>query len=490
MATLVELLRENTMLDRSAIGHLQRLVGSWGMLADFCFGDLLLFSPISGEAGSQFVVVGQIRPTTGQTLYRDDLVGDVVDEVGRPLLARSWRLEQIIDGEYETSQGERARVQCIPVRWNGRMLGVLTRESAPSVGRRLGELERRYLATFEQFARMISEGDFPFATEDASTGLVPRVGDGVVILDEGARVEYASPNAISALHRMGVHPNTEGMRLGEIGFPDGAVRSSFAFGVPVSEEVTRGTGGEITVVVRCIPLLREGAVVGAVVLVRDVTDLRRRDRMLLSMDATIREVHHRVKNNLQTISSLLRLQARRIDAPEARAAISESVRRIRAIALVHEKLSTAPNEQASFDEIVRPLVQLVEEGLLTPDRPVHIEVKGEAGELPAQVATPLALVLAELLQNAVDHAFPLDPVEPGRVTVELEREDEQVTVRVRDNGRGLPENFSLENASGLGLTIVRALVTSELGGEIVMVTEAGTIVELRVPVHPPAPVET
>jgi two-component system, sensor histidine kinase PdtaS len=488
MATLVELLRSQTRLDPSGIGHLQRLVGAWGMLADFCFADLLLFAPTSGGDGASFVVVGQIRPTTGQTLYRDDLVGELFDDVSRPLVARSWRLEQIIDGEIETPQGERARVQCIPVRWKGRMLGVMTRESAPSVGRRQGELERRYLATFEQFAHMISAGEFPYPTEDASTGLVPRVGDGVILLDEGARVEYSSPNAVSALHRMGLHANAAGMRLGEIGFPDSAVRSAFAFGVPVSEEVARPS--DTTIVVRCIPLLREGGVDGAVVLIRDVSDLRRRDRMLLSKDATIREVHHRVKNNLQTISALLRLQARRTQAEEAKAAINESERRIRAIALVHETLSKAPSEQASFDEIVRPLVHMVEEGLLTPERPVHVEVKGEAGDLPAQVATPLALVIAELLQNAVDHAFPLDPIEPGQVTVELDRDDDLLTVRVRDNGRGLPDGFSLEQSTGLGLTIVRALVTSELGGTLEMTSDGGTIAELRVPANPPEPVET
>ena len=87
---------------------------------------------------------------------------------------------------------------------------------------------------------------------------------------------------------------------------------------------------------RCIPLVEGGSVVGGVLLVRDVSELRVRDRLLLSKDATIREIHHRVKNNLQTISSLLRLQSRRLTNEEAKAAVNESVRRIRTIALVHE----------------------------------------------------------------------------------------------------------------------------------------------------------
>src|SRR3546814_12726018 len=109
---------------------------------------------------------------------------------------------------------------------------------------------------------------------------------------------------------------------------------AFSIGAPVTEEVEHG--GEVTVLIRCIPLIDHGIVSGAVVLTRDISDLRRRDRLLLSKDATIREIHHRVKNNLQTISSLLRLQARRFASPEAKLAIEEPVRRIRSIARVHE----------------------------------------------------------------------------------------------------------------------------------------------------------
>src|SRR5207244_9790172 len=121
-----------------------------------------------------------------------------------------------------------------------------------------------------------------------------------------------------------------------------------------------------------------GKVTGAVVILRDITDLRRRDRLLLSKDATIREVHHRVKNNLQTISSLLRIQGRRLENPEAKLAIEESVRRIRSIALVHETLSRASGEELEFDQILRQLTRMAEEGLVMPDHAVHIEVVGDA----------------------------------------------------------------------------------------------------------------
>jgi len=254
-----------------------------------------------------------------------------------------------------------------------------------------------------------------------------------------------------------------------------------AIGAPVTEEIERGQ--EVTVLLRCLPLVDDGNVTGALVLLRDISELRRRDRLLISMDATIREIHHRVKNNLQTISSLLRLQSRRLDSPEAKDALEESVRRIRSIALVHETLSRETGDDVQFNDIVRPLVRMVEESLLSPDRPVRVVVEGDAGKLPARVATPLAVVLTELLQNAVDHGYPRDGA-GGTVLVTLENDGRDLILRVVDDGVGLAEGFQMEEAAGLGLSIVRSLVTSQMEGSIDMHTNEtgrGTAVDVRVP---------
>ena len=252
--------------------------------------------------------------------------------------------------------------------------------------------------------------------------------------------------------------------------------------MPVIEEIERD---DASILLRVIPLLEDRKPAGALILLRDVTDLRRRDRMLMSKDATIREIHHRVKNNLQTIAALLRLQGRRLDSPEARQAIKESERRIRSIAIVHETLSREAREEVEFSDIVKPLVRVVEESVSTgEDVGVRFEVEGDAGELPGEVATSLAVVLNELMQNAVDHAFPQDdsdlPVR-GLVVVRLSRSRQDVLVEVVDDGVGLPEGFSLDQAKGLGLSIVQALVTGELAGTIEFHREKGTRVELRIP---------
>ena len=307
------------------------------------------------------------------------------------------------------------------------------RRAHPRVGRS-GRAARRASSSaptssiFDRFAEMIAEGSFPYPTRGADSTAAPRVGDGVMSLDGDGRVAYLSPNANSALHRVGIHANAVGMRLAELGFHDDMVRKAYEQRIPVVEEFEQAA--DVALLCRCMPILAGGEVVGGVLLVRDVTDLRKRDRLLISKDATIREIHHRVKNNLQTISSLLRLQARRLENPEAKAAVSESVRRIRTIALVHESLSREPGDDVTFIEIVRPLLRLAEESLQSPDRPVHFSLAGDGGRIPARVATPLSVVLTELLQNAVDHGFP-EGSGGGEVVVSLDNDERAAAHRRR-----------------------------------------------------------
>jgi two-component sensor histidine kinase len=342
---------------------------------------------------------------------------------------------------------------------------------------------------------MVAQGLFPFEGRIADASVAPRVGDGAIVLDAQTRVRYASPNAVSALHRVGISTNAIGQTLAELGVAESAARNAYERKEPVIEEIEQTA--EVTLLTRSIPLLVEHGdavdVVGGVLLLRDVSELRRRDRLLLTKDATIREIHHRVKNNLQTISSLLRLQARRLESVEAKEAVAESVRRIRTIALVHETLSREPGEDIAFIEIVRPLLRLVEEGLQSADRPVQFAVKGDGGRMPATVS----VVILELLQNAVDHGFP-EGSAGGSVLVTLSHDDDALYVRVLNNGIGLSPTFDFSSATGLGLSIVRTLVTTELAGTIAMRAGAksdgdatgiagmtdgqGTVVDLRVPI--------
>ena len=480
MATLVELLHDRATVPAPVVDHLQRLVGTWGVLSDLSFSDLLLFVPAADHPGN-FVVVGQVRPTTSQTLYLEDLLGREVTGSERPMLSRAWSLGAVVEGELRAAaRGEPARVVCIPVRFAGEIVAVMTREAPYGVGRRPGELERVYVGVFDRIARMVAAGTYPFPLDEPLSSEPPRVGDGVMVLDASSRVDYASPNAVNAMHRLGVYRGVLGSSLEELGLEHSPVPRAYRDLSPASEELELG---EVAVFIRCIPLLEQGKLTGALILVRDVTDIRRRDRLLLSKDVAIREVHHRVKNNLQTISSLLRLQARRLPRGEARHALDEAERRVRSIAVVHEILSRDTADEFDFNDIVPSLVRMAED-LSSTARPVRVTWSGEAGQMGAQVATPLAVALNELMQNAVEHAFVSCPGEPdARVHVGLARRRDELVVEVHDNGTGLPPGFSVDSTATLGLSIVRGLVNGQLGGRIEMQSNGrGTLARLVVPV--------
>jgi two-component sensor histidine kinase len=312
------------------------------------------------------------------------------------------------------------------------------------------------------------------------------VGDGLVRLDADGTVAFASPNALSAYRRLGHLGDLVGLRLAEVTAAL-ADRSRSPLDEPVALVASgraprRGEieAGDAVVQLRSIPLRPGGAHIGALVLVHDVTELRRRERQLVGKDATIREIHHRVKNNLQTVAALLRLQARRMAVPEAREALEESVRRVSSIAVVHETLSGTLDESVRFDDIAERLSSVVSD--MAQPVPVRVRRTGSFGVLPAEVATPLAMVLAELLQNAAEHGF-AGATGAGTVVVEAARgEGGWLRMSVRDDGRGLPAGFRVDSSDRLGLQIVRTLVETELGGrlDIESLPTGGTVATVEV----------
>ncbi len=255
------------------------------------------------------------------------------------------------------------------------------------------------------------------------------------------------------------------------------VLDSLAGGSSMRLEVDAGGAA---ILLRTLPLMAHHESLGAAVLIRDVTEIKRRDRALLSKDATIREIHHRVKNNLQTVAALLRLQARRTTNPEGREALIESVRRVSSIALVHDALSMSVDEEVNLDEVVDRILPIMND-LAGVDSRVRAERVGTLGTLDNDRATALIMVITELVQNAIEHAY--DSAGGGSVTIRAERSSRWLDLVVHDDGRGLPAGFSLEKSDRLGLQIVRTLVSTELDGSLGMhdAPGGGTDVVLRLP---------
>ncbi len=488
MSTLGDLLAEHTVLPGNAVDHLHAVVGEWQLLADLSFADYLMW--VRRDDGV-LACVAQVRPNTAHTVLLADAVGTLAEPADMPVVSTAFEsgaiARQSIAGHGE-SPG--LNVEAVPVRHGQRAVAVLTHQTALAARPKASPLENAYLDCARDLLHMLSDGTFPNVGDLAMSRSSPRVGDGFIRLDVGGGVVFASPNAISAYHRMGLASELEGHNLVAVTRPlisdpfeaqelANHVRDSLAGGSSMRMEVDAGGAA---VLLRTLPLMVHGAGAGAAVLIRDVTEVKRRDRALLSKDATIREIHHRVKNNLQTVAALLRLQARRSNNPESREALIESVRRVSSIALVHDALSMSVNEEVNLDEVVDRILPIMND-VATVHTPIRITRLGDLGVLDADRATALIMVITELVQNAIEHAY--DAASPqGCVTIRADRSARWLDVVVHDDGRGLPEGFSLEKSDRLGLQIVRTLVSAELDGSLGMheAPGGGTDVVLRVPI--------
>ena len=209
-----DLVRQHTALDDSDLEWLHLLVSEWQLLSDLSFADLVLWVPT--RDGTRYVSVAQMRPNTGPTSYQDDMVGHLVPRGRRPLLDAALDEGRIVrEGDPEWREEVPVRVESIPVRREGRVLGVIARNTNLLTVRTPSRLELTYLQSASDLAQMIAAGAFPFPGQQVDMDASPRVGDGLIRLDADGVVQYASPNALSAYHRLGLAADLVGHHLGQ-----------------------------------------------------------------------------------------------------------------------------------------------------------------------------------------------------------------------------------------------------------------------------------
>ena len=481
-----------TLFDRQ-VAWLFQLVSECQLLADLAFADIVIWAPTSHGS---FVAVSHLRPSSAATLFYRDVVETEIRPEWVELVSRAFTQGEIVDSKvpdgYEKAP---TRIRAIPIRMGRRSDGVTADDAVIAVLTRhanLGEarIPSRQELTFNECAsdlfQMISEGSFPDPdTPSAPAQGAPRASDGLIRMDENGRVTFASPNALSAFRRMGFQDELEGTILAEVtaGMLQGTLIVDESLPLVVTGRAPWRTdieSGGVNVTLRAIPLRRKGERFGAVVLSRDVTQVRLREKEMITKDATIREIHHRVKNNLQTVASLLRIQARRTHNESAKEALGQAMRRVAAIAVVHDTLSEGLSQNVDFDEVFDRVLMLVAEVASGSQQIVKPRLDGSFGILPSEYATPLALVLTELVTNAVEHG--LKDKDDGEILISVLRTEQRLEVAVLDNGSGMSTSSV---GDGLGTQIVRTLVEGELGGSIDWHTRSGggTDVTITVPMQ-------
>jgi two-component sensor histidine kinase len=477
MASIEDYVQGRSSLSPDQIHRLRELVADWQLLADLSFADLILWVPLRKDFKSWptgYVAVAHIRPTTAATIFPLDVIGDEISYGARPHIDQALSGAEIVrDTQPEALGDHMVKEETIPVMVGDQVIGVISRHRDSDLMRQPSRLELNYREIAHNLYRMIAEGTFPYPDAGSLFDPAPRVGDGLIRLDVNGVISYASPNARSAFSRLGWVSEVEGHVLGDVAQSLARIRpdaheETIALGLTgkaLKRVEIENVGGTIDFTV--LPLIRSGDRIGAIVMLNNVTELRRRERELVTKDATIREIHHRVKNNLQTVSALLRLQARRIEDPGASAALNEAVRRIASIALVHETLSNSRDSSVAFDDVLDSLVTHALE--LSPRmNELRIDRTGSFGSLEPRIATPLALVITELIHNALEHGLAEEGLALG---IHVSSSASELSVTISDDGVGFPEGFDIATSANLGLQIVRTLTENELRGTLSLITD-------------------
>lgn len=488
MGQLDDLVRGRSALTPTQIHRLHELTADWQMLSDLSFADLILWVPLRKDSKSWptgHIAVAHIRPTTAATVFAHDVIGEEIAWGIRGRIDAALSNGEIIrDSEPEQIGELMIKEETIPVAFEGQVIATISRHRNAELMRSPSRLELNYREIAHNLYRMVAEGTFPYPDAISLFDPLPRVGDGLIRLDVNGVISYASPNARSAFSRLGWGNELEGYSLGEVAESltkarrdahEEGLKSSLS-GRALRRVECENVDGTIDLLV--MPLIQSNDRIGAIVLLHNITEVRRRDRELITKDATIREVHHRVKNNLQTVSALLRLQSRRIEDPAASAALEEAVRRIGSIAMVHETLSGSTEETVAFDEVLDRLISNARE--LNPRvNTISIEREGQIGTLEPRLATPLALVVTELIHNALEHGL---TAQGDALRIVVQRDEDEIAIRIFDNGVGLPTDFDLAISSNLGLQIVRTLTENELKGELNLLSgPEGTSASVKFP---------
>lgn len=466
---------------------LDAFVSQWHLLADLSFSDLVLWRA-EGDDGEVFECTAQIRPVTGPTALEDDIVGERIEYDPEHQVTVAFMSHEIAETSNNAlSAGIPVDVWAIPVLRHGRPIAVIERHTNQMGVRANGALEENFLEAAEILTQMLMRGEFPLVPP-SDKALAPRAADGVVRVQPDGIISYASPNAITGFRRLGAVGDIEGEHFREL--TRRLRRGVESMGQTVGADIGGRLTLEFDVEVRnasmrfvVLPLWLEFTSAGMLVLCRDTTDLRRRDRMLVTKDATIREIHHRVKNNLQTVAALLRMQSRRLESADGKEALRDAMRRVSSIAMVHETLSYSLVEEVAFDEVCDKILEMVGD-LAASAGTVRAHRRGTFGVIPAEMATSLSMVITELCQNAVEHGL---SSASGVVEVVPRREGNLLTIEILDGGQGLPEGFAIEGQKSLGLSIISTLI-HDLKGTLALENRTdthGTVARIVLPVPGP-----
>ena len=284
--------------------------------------------------------------------------------------------------------------------------------------------------------------------------------DGVIIFDEAGTILYGNNSAIRLVDLLGfdrrlvgssIFGSTLKLSLVKQVLQErrGAVMDEIYDGMVIGQTV--------------IPVVSSRFGNRSILLLQDKTIVSRKEQELLVKNSVIKEIHHRVKNNLQTVAGLLRMEARRSDSTEVKLALQEGISRIESMALVHDIVSHYDEDYVELRRIYDELSRLLKISMLRNTSSVTFEYNGDEVQLRSNRAGYVSLILNELISNSLEHGIGDGT---GLIYLRVKDGGETVSMSLQDSGKGFPEEFDLRQSKRLGLQIINNLVVNELRGSL------------------------
>lgn len=438
---IYQLCRKYTDLSEEEIQVIEMMAGTLQPLANLEAADIFVDCPCKDKDA---VVVAEAKPEKVPSAYKNSVVGMLAKEENEPAVARTFRLGVATKYMKARTQENNYTIQSVePIKYNSRVIGVLIREKRIKEDGETSEELGSYEAIETPLKHMINENEW----------LTESIDEGLLLVDYKGRVSFRNLYARELFQNLGYVRDILGQKYKNICLTEW---SDTPEGTDRIKEVCCGN---YYLRVRQIPLMNQN--ISFAVIIRDITWNREQEKNLILKSVAVKELNHRVKNNLQTIASLLRLQARREEKEETRQVLYESISRILSISATHQLLSQSGEACVSLMEVLENVRRNAVQPFLRTDLSFNLEITGDDLVVDSEIATSVALAVNELLQNCMKYAF--KGRKEGWVWIRIEKGKVYSRLTVKDDGIGFePEKM---RAGSLGLNIVKTMVQDKLHGK-------------------------
>jgi two-component system, sensor histidine kinase PdtaS len=450
---IFQLCTTHTSLSDDDISILIKKSKTLQMIADLAQGNV--FIDCATEDPQTAIVVAEAVPTTAPSLYKDRVVGKKINETYEPAVFKSYRTgKPVMVNRAMTHEGSHVCQNVTPIK----------NEQNATIGMLILETDITSQVEQENELAILSETTAEFGRSwdiVLKEQMIPDyLEEALILLSENGIILYANNFAVGLIQEHGLLSTKQFINQDVLEVLPFVKETDFSHR-GISQREVRSMDKVFILRAICLPR-KETDSKRILLYIRDITDLRDKERQLMVNQVVIKEIHHRVKNNLQTVASLLRMQMRRGVPEEVKQLYQESLNRISSIAAVHEVLSYSGIEKVNMNQIIQKITKGQTFYSHQPDCLVHIHLNTEDIELFSEQAVSLALIVTELIQNSMKHAF--KGRSEGNVTIQFRKSREMIELGIVDDGVGITQNTETDH---LGIEIVKNLTHYDLDGTFV-----------------------